>query len=74
VTEQNEPESIADIAPVTLDRDVTRSAIVAFIDAHRAERRLYPETYADRMAEFLEQAHRVGIPKALKQLRKELPK
>ncbi|WIE81364.1 hypothetical protein [Curtobacterium sp. MCSS17_016] len=74
MTEQNEPEAVADPAPVALDRDVARAAIVAFIDAHRAERRLYPETYADRMADFLDQAHRDGVPKALKQLRKELPK
>ncbi|MGW8431754.1 hypothetical protein ACWGJ9_11725 [Curtobacterium citreum] len=71
MTEQNPVE---DLTPVTLDLTVTRSAIAAFIDALRAERRLYPETYADRMAAFIDEAHRDGVPKALKRLRKELPK
>lgn len=60
--------------PFVINHAVTRDAIVAFIDAHRAERRLYPETYADRMAAFIDEAHRDGVPAALKRLRKELPK
>ena len=59
---------------VTLDRAVTRDAVAAFIDALRAERRVYAELYADRMAEFIDEAHQTGVPAALKQLRKELPK
>ncbi len=61
-------------APFVINHSITRDAIVAFIDAHRAERRLYPESYADRMTVFIDEAHRDGVPSALRRLRKELPK
>ena len=48
-------------------------AVVAFIGSLRAERRLYPELYADRLAEFLEEVQDEGLAGPLKRLRKELP-
>lgn len=61
-------------APEELTREQTAEAVVAFVGSLRAERRLYPELYADRLAEFLEEVRQEGLPKPLKRLQKELPR
>jgi len=57
-----------------LSREQTAEAIVAFVGSLRAERRLYPELYADRLAQFLEEVRQEGLSKTLKRFQKELPR
>lgn len=56
------------------EREKVSEAIVAFIESLRAERRLYPELYAERLAQFLEEVREEGLPGPLKRLQKELPR
>lgn len=57
-----------------IEREQTSKAVVAFVGSLRAERRLYPELYADRLAEFLDEVRQEGLREPLKRLQKELPR